>query len=102
MLRRIRKPSHPGAILREDILPSTGLSITALAGLLGVSRRTLSELVHEHRSLTPDLALRLARACGNTPEFWLRMQVAVDLWRTKQEHGDEYEQIKQVDLAATT
>jgi addiction module HigA family antidote len=102
MLRRIRKPTHPGAIIQEDILPATGLSVTAFADRLGVARGTLSDLIHEHRALSPDIALRLARACGNSPEFWLRMQVSVDLWETKQAHQGEYEQIKPVEMATTT
>ena len=59
--RRKRKPTHPGELIREDLLPETGISQTDLARLMGVSRRTISEVIHERRRLTPDMAFRLAR-----------------------------------------
>ena len=71
---RNRKPTHPGAILREDVLPTLGLTQSELAARLGVSRRSVSEIVHERRPVTPDMALRLARLLGGTPESWLNMQ----------------------------
>ncbi len=88
-----RRPTHPGAILREIILPETGKTQTELADLLGVSRRTVSEIVLEQRPVTTDMACRLARAFGNSPEFWLNMQQAVDVWEATREKGDEYERI---------
>jgi len=89
-----RRPTHPGAILREDILPSAGITVTELAQRLGVSRRTVSEIVHEHRPVTTDMAHRLARAFGNSPEFWLRLQQALDVWEELEEKGEEYERIR--------
>ena len=65
---RKRKPTHPGAILREDVLPALGLTQGALADRLGVSRRTVSEVLHERRAVTPDLAIRLGRMLGHSPE----------------------------------
>lgn len=59
-----RKPTHPGAILREDVLPSLNITQTELAEKLGVSRRTISQIVHEQRPLTPDMAIRLAHFLG--------------------------------------
>lgn len=88
--RRNRRPTHPGAILREDVLPAVGLTQTQFAGLLGVSRRTVHELLHERRPVTTDMAHRLARVVGSNPEFWLRLQQAVDLWETWQAHQREY------------
>src|SRR2546421_7634169 len=87
---RKRRPTHPGAILREDILPEIGLTQAQLAGLLNVSRRTVSEILKERRSVTTDMAQRLARAFGTTPEFWLRLQQAVDIWQTCEAHKTEY------------
>jgi addiction module HigA family antidote len=89
-----RRPTHPGAILREDVLPELRLSQAGLAKRLGVSRRVISEIVNEQRSVTPDMALRLARFLGTTPDSWLNMQQAVDTWDT--EHGKhvKYECIK--------
>lgn len=87
MRARTRKPTHPGAILREDVLPALKMSQTELAKRLKVSRLTVSELLHEKRAVTPDMALRLARLLGTTPESWLNMQQALDLWELDQ-RGD--------------
>ena len=75
-----RMPTHPGAVLREDVLPELGWSQTELAARLTVSRQTVSDLLHEKKSLTAEMAIRIARAVGGTPESWLRMQEALDLW----------------------
>jgi len=91
-----RRPTHPGALLRDDILPETGLTQTDLADQLGVSRRTINEIVQEHRPVTIDMACRLARAFGNSPQFWLNMQQAVDIWDANQARGGEYERIRQI------
>lgn len=75
-----RRPTHPGAILREDVLPSLGISQTELARRLGVSRVTVSELVLEKRRLTPHMAKRLAELLNTPAERWIAMQAALDLW----------------------
>ena len=75
-----RRPTHPGEILREDFLPDYGLSVAGLGEALGVSRQSVNELLRERRALSPDMAIRLSRLFGNTPEFWLNAQRAVDLW----------------------
>lgn len=67
-----RRPTHPGELLREETLPAAGISQSNLADRLGVSRRTVSELIRERRSVNPDLAHRLARLFNTTPEFWLK------------------------------
>jgi addiction module HigA family antidote len=77
---RERRPIHPGEILREEFLPEYGLSVTALAGAAGVSRQSMNELLRERRALTPEMALRLGKLFGNSPEFWLNLQRNVDLW----------------------
>jgi len=88
-----RKPTHPGAILREDILPALRMTQTQLAASLGVSRRTISELVHERRPISVDMAIRLGRLCGNGAKIWLQMQLALDIWISEQRHGEEYRKI---------
>lgn len=80
-----RRPTHPGEMLREDFLPDYGLTVAALAEAVGVSRQSINELLRERRSISPQMALRLARLFGNSPEFWLNAQQAVDLWDAAQE-----------------
>ena len=77
--RKIR-PTHPGEMLREDFLPDYGLTVSSFAKALGVSRQTVNELLRERRAVSPDMALRLSRLFGNSPEFWLNAQRSVDLW----------------------
>src|SRR5215510_13599762 len=93
-VKQRRRPTHPGAILREDILPACGINQSQLADLLGVSRRTVNEIVNERRPVTVDMAQRLSRILGNHPKFWLNLQAAVDLWDTHQQKHREYEKIK--------
>jgi len=81
---KTRRPTHPGAILREDVLPELKLTQAEFAERLGVSRRTVSEILHERRPVTPDMALRLGKFLRNGPDLWLRMQQAVDLWELEQ------------------
>ena len=88
-----RKLTHPGAIFREDVLPALGITQTELANRLGVSRLTISELLLEKRGLSADLAIRIGRLTGTTPESWLRMQEALDLWELSRDRADEYEHI---------
>jgi len=99
--RRTRKPTHPGELIREDLLPETGISQTDLARLMGVSRRTISEVIHEGRRLTPDIAFRLAKVFNSTPEMWLNMQQAVDLWEANKNHGREYNKIRPLQEAVS-
>jgi addiction module HigA family antidote len=89
-----RRPTHPGAILREDVLSELQLSQTALAKRLGVSRGTISQIVNEQRPITPDMALRLSRFLGTTPSSWLAMQQAVDIWDTEHLKEANYKWIK--------
>jgi len=88
-----RRPTHPGAILREDILPALGLSVSEAARQLGVTRQTLHRIMAEKVSITPEMAMRLGRFCGNGPGLWLRMQQAYDLWRAERELGAELKRI---------
>ena len=80
----LRRPTHPGAILREDILPALAISQSALAEYLGVSRLTVSEILLEKRSISAEMALRISKTVGGSPESWLQMQSAVDLWDVTQ------------------
>jgi addiction module HigA family antidote len=80
-----RRPTHPGAVLRNDILPALKMTQTELAARIGVSRLSVSELVHETRAMSPEMALRIATLLNTSPESWLRMQEAVDLWTVRQD-----------------
>jgi addiction module HigA family antidote len=93
------RPIHPGEMLREDFLPDYGLTVSGLADALGVSRQTVNELLRERRSVSQEMALRLSRLFGNSPEFWLNAQRAVDLWDATQEIGSKVERIKPLTVA---
>ena len=75
-----KRPVHPGVIVREDVLKELDLTQAQLARALGVSRRTINELVNEKRSVTAEMALKLGRFTGTSPEMWLNLQNTVDLW----------------------
>ena len=93
MKRMKRKPTHPGVIIREDYLKPLSLTITELSSVLGVSRKTLSKIINERGSTTPDMALRLSQAFDTTPIFWLNLQKNYDLWQA--EHvSNEWQLIK--------
>ena len=78
-------PPHPGSYLREDILPGLNMSIRELADHLGVTRPTLSDLVHEKRAVSLEMAQRLGRAFGNGARFWLALQLQHDLWHAEKD-----------------
>jgi addiction module HigA family antidote len=88
-----RKPTHPGMLLREDVLPALGISVSELARQLHVSRQTLHAILAGRKSITPAMALRLGKFIGNGPELWLNMQQAHDLWTAKQSLARELESI---------
>lgn len=93
------QPVHPGAILREDVLPAVSLSKTQIARLLRISRQSLYDLLDEKQAVTAAMALRLGKLFGNSPEFWLRLQDQFDL-RTQQEAlASELEEIPTLELA---
>ena len=91
-----RRPTHPGAILREDTLPEIGLSAEQLADALGILRRNLAEILNENAPVTADIAHRLGRAFGMSPDIWLRMQQAVELYDTQAENEAVYSQIERI------
>ena len=88
-----RCPTHPGEILREDVLPSLKLTVTDAAKELGVTRQTLHRVMTGEMAITPAMALRLGRWCGNGPGLWLRMQVAYDLWHAERAIADKLSKI---------
>jgi addiction module HigA family antidote len=96
--RKVR-PTHPGEMLREDYLPDYGLTVSAFAKALGVSRQTVNELLRERRSVSPEMAIRLSRLFGNSPEFWLNAQRGVDLWEASRTIKDKIKNINPLSAA---
>lgn len=78
-----RRPTHPGAILREDVLAAMTISVSEFARGLGVSRQVLHRILAETHGITPEMALRIGEFLGNGPELWLRMQQDYDLWQAR-------------------
>ncbi len=83
MRRMIRRPTHPGNIIKEDYLLPLSITIKDMADTLRVSRKTLSKIINGKGAITPDMALRLSRAFDTTPEFWLNLQKNYDLWQAE-------------------
>ena len=82
------EPIHPGSILRQDVLPALRLSVTKAAETLGVSRQTLHAILAERAGITPEMALRIGKLCGNGPGIWLRMQQTRDLWLAERDMAE--------------
>jgi addiction module HigA family antidote len=79
-----RCPTHPGVVLRDDVLPALGLSVSEAARLLGVSRQALHRVLGGHAAVSAAMAVRLGKLCGNGPGLWVRMQAAYDTWQAEQ------------------
>lgn len=75
-----RCPTHPGELLREDVIPATGISKAGIARMIGISRQHLHNVLGERKRVSPEVALRLGKLLGNEPQFWLRMQRRYDAW----------------------
>ncbi len=83
----MKNPVHPGALVRHDCLEFFGLSVTAGARVLGVSRQALNNVVNGRAAISPEMAIRLTKAFGSTPETWLAMQMAYDLAQARKQEG---------------
>lgn len=86
-------PVHPGEILRDDVLPALDMTVKDAAAELGVSRQALHNILNGSAAVSPEMALRLGKFCGNGPDLWLRLQQAFDLWHARQALGDEIDKI---------
>lgn len=93
-----RKPVSVGEMLRTEFMEPLEIRIVDLADTMGVHRNTLSNLIHDKSTLTAPLAMKLAAALGNTPEFWLNLQHACDLWLTRNQYHHEQKKIKPLAL----
>jgi antitoxin HigA-1 len=92
-------PMHPGELLREEVLPALGRPKTEIARLLGVSRQTLYDILEEKQPVTPAMALRLGKLCGNGPDLWLNLQKRYDLQLAEQELGAKLKAIPTLAVA---
>ncbi len=88
-------PPHPGEMLKEDYLIPLNLTVTQTAEALGVSRKNLSEVINGHTGISPEMALRLAKAFDTTARLWLNLQLQYDLWNAEQNKA-KYNQVKQL------
>lgn len=89
-----RSPTHPGEMLLEEFLKPLGLTQRDLADAIHVPYQRVNEIVNGRRGITPSTALRLAKYFGNTPGFWMNLQLRYDLYQAKQDEGDEINRIK--------
>jgi antitoxin HigA-1 len=94
----MHNPPHPGEIIREFCIEPLGLTVTEAARALGVTRKTLSTLLNGRAGISPEMALRLSRVFGRTPEGWLRLQTQFDLWQA--EKNIDVSGLKRIEMAA--
>jgi antitoxin HigA-1 len=99
MAKTALQPMHPGELLREDILPAMGRSVSELAELLGVSRQTLHAILAERAAVTPVMALRLGKLCGNGPNLWVTLQARYDLAVLEPAMAEELDRIPTIRAA---
>ena len=92
-------PSHPGEILKELYLSELAISITDFAKDIRVSRKTVSAIVNCRKSVTPEMAMRLSKVMGTTPQLWMNLQTNYDLWHLAHEKKDFFVNIKPIELA---
>jgi antitoxin HigA-1 len=94
-----RKPTHPGALLRDEVLPALGVSVSQAAEQMQITRQTLHRILAERSAVTAAMALRLGKFCGNGPDLWLGMQNLHDLWHEERALKDTLERIKTMKAA---
>jgi len=97
---RNRCPTHPGELLREDVIPATGKTKTEIAALLGISRQHLYDILEERKPVSPAVAVRLGKLFGDGAAVWVRMQSAYDTWQAERELTNEIKKIPTLKPAA--
>jgi antitoxin HigA-1 len=95
-----RPPIHPGAILREDVLPALDLSVAGAARTLGISRQMLHRVLGEQAAITPEMAVRVGKMCGNGARLWVDLQRTYDLWHAERNLAGQVEEIPTLHTAA--
>lgn len=96
MLPKNRRPVHPGQVIRHEYLEPLNLTQQQLADALGITRVRINEIILGKRSVTPDTAFRLAKYFNTTPDFWINLQMNIDMWDTLQQHKSDYDKIRSV------
>lgn len=96
IMAHMYNPPHPGDMLKEDILPALGLSVTDAAEQLGVSRVTLSRMINGRAAISADMAIRLGQWLGDGPEIWLKQQLQYDLWQAEQKSTAKIKPVKRL------
>ena len=96
MTSKAREPTHPGTILRLDVLPALNRSVTEMATDLGVTRQMLHRIMSKKASVTAEMALRLGKYCGNGPDLWLDLQRQYDLWHAQRKLRSQVTRIRTV------
>src|ERR1035437_5269376 len=91
-----RCPSHPGELLREDVMPATGKTRSEIAALLGISRQHLYDILNERKPGSPTVAVRLGKLFGDGAGVWARMQSADDTWNAERELSNEIKRIRTI------
>lgn len=94
-----RCPTHPGSIIRFDVIPASGMTVNEVAAALGVSRQALHNITRETSAVSPEMAIKLGKFCGNGPLIWMRMQEAHDLWKAAKKLGDKVNEIPTLEYA---
>jgi len=97
--KRSIAPTHPGTLLREEFMPDYSLTVSSLAAALKVSRQSVNELLNGRRALTPLMALRLSRLFGNSAQFWMNAQLAIELWTVEKEHLRDLDEVPLLKVA---
>ncbi len=93
-----RSPTHPGAILRDDVLPALGVSKASFARSIHISRPMLYSILNEQRPITTAMALRLGKVLGNGPNLWVGMQQSYDLFHATQDMADELDEMQAIEM----
>jgi addiction module HigA family antidote len=88
-----RRPTHPGEILRDDVLPALKISVSEAARELRITRQMLHRVLNGEASVSPEMAIRLGKFCGNGATIWINMQMSRDLWDARQKLANEIEAI---------
>jgi addiction module HigA family antidote len=99
-MNKTRQPTHPGEILREDVLPTLGVSVSQAARDMRISRQQLHRILACTHPITPEMAVKIGKYCGNGPRLWLNMQIACDLFNAEKRLAIELKQIPTASVAA--